>query len=388
MRPSRLAPIGVLTASTIIMSSAVPTGPALARSPFPGILAPVFGAVGHVLPHRHWHHRHYHHVASHPAEHRAAERRTAEHPAEQPAQTTTASAEQPNTAAGGQIAARSPLFWPQLADNVFDYVFWPSGNDDRFWAYGYNEIVEGALHPGSRESLRASASTRGRDDAQTTGSVANTPSACASQQGNESADSLIKHIESTVQPTEAQRSAMDNLRTAAQHAFDYFAKACPKTRPLTPTARLDAMEDRIWAARQALLIMRAPVDKFYATLTDEQKTRLNGPSAPSSPSGQTTARAAGCNESSIDLGRMLAGGHGRPDPKQRPALEALQKTSTGLSRLLASSCPATLPTTPLERLDTADRRLNSMLYAVVTLRAPLDAFSSAQQPPRVSGLRR
>ena len=92
-----------------------------------------------------------------------------------------------------------------------------------------------------------------------------------------------------------------------------------------------------------------------------------------------------------DLTRILMG-RGRPDPRQRPGLEALQKTSTGLSRLLASSCPTALPATPVDRLDTADRRLNSMLYAVVTLRAPLDALSSTpgaeKQQPQVSGLRR
>jgi hypothetical protein len=381
MRPSRLVSLSVLTASTIMMSAAVPTGPALARSPFPGVFAPIFGAVGHLLPHRHGHHRRSHHVASHAASARPA----GEHRDSQPANVNTATAA-PNT--GGQIAAGSQPFWPQLADDLFDYVFWPSGNDDRFWAYGYNEIVEGALHPASRESLRASAPARGRTETQTTGSVADAPSGCASQQGSETADSLIKRIESTVQPTDAQRAALDNLHTAAQHAFDYLDKACPKTRPQTPTTRLDAMEDRIWAARQALLVMRAPVDKLYGSLTDAQKARLN---APSGPSGQSTTRPAGCNESHIDLARMLTGGRGRPDPKQRRALEALQKTSTGLSRLLAASCPSTLPSTPVDRLDTADRRLNSMLYAVVTLRAPLDALSSApaaQQQPKVSGLRR
>jgi len=381
MRPTRLVPLSVLTASTIMMSAAVSTGPALARSPFPGVFAPIFGAVGHMLPHRHWHHRRSHRIASHPSAARPAAARTGT----QPANVNTANAA-PN--AGGQIAAGSQLFWPQLADDLFDYVFSPSGNNDRFWAYGYNEIVQGALRPGGRESQRASAPPRSRAETQTTGSVADMPTACASQQGGETADSLVKRIESTVQPTDAQRAALDNLHTAAQHAFSYLDKACPKTRQQTPTARLDAMEDRIWAARQALLVMRAPVDKFYAALTDAQRTRLNGPS---NSSGQATAHAAGCNESNIDLARMLTGGRGRPDPKQRPGLEALQKTSTGLSRLLAASCPSTLPATPIDRLDTADRRLNSMLYAVVTLRAPLDALSSApaaRPQPQVSGLRR
>ncbi len=177
---------------------------------------------------------------------------------------------------------------------------------------------------------------------------------------------------------------LNDLRTAARRALDYIDKACPKAPPRTPTARLDGMEDRIWAARQALLVTRAPLAKLYDSLSDEQKARLNGPSAP------TATRAAGCNEANVDLVRMLAG-RTRPDPKQRPALEALRTTSAGLSRLLASSCPSALPGTPIERLDAADRRLNSMLYAVVTLRAPLDAMSSAtrtEQPPRTSDLRR
>src|SRR5262249_28503836 len=141
-------------------------------------------------------------------------------------------------------------------------------------------------------------------------------------------------------------------------------------------------------ARQALLIMRAPLDKLYASLSDEQKSRLNAPAGASTASSQAAARPAGCRDSSIDLARMLTGGRGIQDPKQRPALGALQKPSTGLSRLLASSCPATPPETPVDRLDTADRRLNSMLYAVATLRAPLDALSTApaaeQKQPKVS----
>jgi hypothetical protein len=380
MRPSCLVPLSVLAASTLIMSAA-PTAPALARSPFGGLFAPILGTVGHLLPHRHGRGRYQaRHVAPQPAERPASA---------QPANASTASVEPSAPAAGGQMATGAPLFWPQLADDVLDYVLWPSGSDDHFWGYGYNEIVEGALRPGSRETLRASAR---RGPRETTGSVPTAPAGCASQQGSETADSLIKRIEQTVQPAEAQRASLDDLHAAAQRAFDYFDKACPKTSPRTPTARLDAMEDRIWAARQALLVMRAPLDKFYASLSDEQKTRLNGPSSPAPPPGQATARAAGCRESNIDLARMLTGGRGSPDPKQRPGIEALQKVSTGLSRLLASSCPAALPATPVDRLDTADRRLNSMLYAVVTLRAPLDALSSTpsaeQKQPKVSGLQR
>ena len=353
MRPSRLVLISAIALSTL------PAGSAMAQFPLPGI----FGRVlGHVLPHPHWH-RHY------PARHyatRIPDERENPTPGNRESRTAGSEANTPNG-----------VFWPQLGDDVADYVFWPSGSDDHFWAHGYNDILMGALRPESRETRESARATTA--SAQTTGS-ANAAPACETLKGSETADSVTSRIESTIQPTDAQRAALNDLHGALQRAFDYVDKACAKAGVQTPTTRLDAMEDRIWAARQALLVTRAPLVKLYDSLTDEQKARLNG------PSGQPVARGAGCSESSPDLARMLQG-RGRPDPKQRAGLEALRKTSDGLAKLLASSCPATLPATPIDRLDAADRRLNSMLYAVVTLRAPLDAMSSsppAQTSPRVS----
>src|SRR4029077_7506887 len=99
-------------------------------------------------------------------------------------------------------------------------------------------------------------------------------------------------------PTEGQRAKVDALRTALQRGFEYIDKACPSDRPQTPTARLDAMEERGRAGRQALLVVRAPLEQLYASLTDEQKARLNGPLA------QGTPPTAGCRESRADLGAM------------------------------------------------------------------------------------
>ena len=52
-------------------------------------------------------------------------------------------------------------------------------------------------------------------------------------------------------------------------------------------------------------------------------------------------------------------------------------TSLGMGRFLQASCPASTPATPLERLDAVDKRVNSLLYAVVNLRPPLDTFYSS-----------
>ncbi len=366
MHPSRL--VIVSTVSAVLLSAPIATD-AQARPRLPGIFGAMFGMMGGMIG---LHHRHAYARAHHSPRLASA-----------PAQTATDNAPptQPNAATAAQITG-GPVFWPQLADDVFDYLLWPSGKDDRLWAYGYDDIVVGALRPPGREPMARHSQ---KASAVVASGAGGAPVECATQQGGESADSVMERIEQTIQPTDAQRATLGELRTALQHGFEYFDHACPADRPRTPTARLDAMEDRLWAARQAVLIVRAPLEKLYGSLTDEQKARLNGPLV------QATPRGNGCRQSNIDLPTMLTGGRYRPPPTQRPALEALQKVSTGLARLLATSCPSAMPATPVERLDAADKRLNSLLYAVVTLRAPLDGFYASlsdEQKTQLGGARR
>jgi hypothetical protein len=365
MRPPRLV---IISVSAVLLSLPV-ANDAQARPRLPGIFGAVFGMMGGMVG---LHHRH------------AYARSHAPRLANAPAQTAPDSEPpaQPNAATAAPMGQNGPSFWPQLSDDVFDYVFWPSGKDDRLWAYGYDDIVGGALRP----PANAPAPRRGARATSVAAASGGAPTDCASQQGGASAGSLADRIEQTIQPNDEQRAKLATLRTALQRAFEYLDQACPADRPQTPTARLDAMEDRIWAGRQALLVVRAPLEQLYGSLTDEQKARLNGPLV------QSTPRSAGCRQSNVDLVAALTGG--RPQqvaPTQRPALDALQKVSAGLARLLATSCPAGLPGTPVERVDAADKRLNSMLYAVVTLRAPLDGFYTSltdEQKQQMSGARR
>ena len=48
-----------------------------------------------------------------------------------------------------------------------------------------------------------------------------------------------------------------------------------------PTGRLVAMEERLNAIVQALDLVQAPLEKFYNSLSDEQKARFNRLGAPS-----------------------------------------------------------------------------------------------------------
>ena len=84
----------------------------------------------------------------------------------------------------------------------------------------------------------------------------------------------IRRLERAVQPTEAQRPALDQLKAASTKAAEIISAACPKELSQSPVARLEAMEKRLEAMLQAVKTVRPAFDSFYAGLTDEQKARL------------------------------------------------------------------------------------------------------------------
>ena len=85
----------------------------------------------------------------------------------------------------------------------------------------------------------------------------------------------IDRIESVVKPTDAQRTALNDLRTASTKAADALASACPREVPQTSTERLAFMEKRTDAMLQAIKTVRPAFEAFYATLNDDQKKRLD-----------------------------------------------------------------------------------------------------------------
>ena len=85
----------------------------------------------------------------------------------------------------------------------------------------------------------------------------------------------MERIERLVNPTDAQRAALDNLRNASAKAAEIIAAACPRELPASATARLELMEKRLDSMQQAIKTVRPAFDAFYATLNDEQKARVN-----------------------------------------------------------------------------------------------------------------
>jgi ABC-type transporter MlaC component len=80
-------------------------------------------------------------------------------------------------------------------------------------------------------------------------------------------------IEQRLHPTDAQRAPLAALQAAATKASDML-KSCEPNDATTLPARLAAINDRLNTMLDAVKTVRAALDKFYASLTDEQKAQF------------------------------------------------------------------------------------------------------------------
>jgi hypothetical protein len=125
------------------------------------------------------------------------------------------------------------------------------------------------------ETIGAEENRHGRVTAAASPSDTDTfASLCGSQ-----AESFTKlptqRIEEIVKPTGPQQTALDKLQQASAKAADALRGSCPTHVGETPTARLDAMSNRLDAMVQAVKGLRPTLGAFYASLSDEQKAQFN-----------------------------------------------------------------------------------------------------------------
>jgi hypothetical protein len=85
----------------------------------------------------------------------------------------------------------------------------------------------------------------------------------------------INRIEAAVRPTEEQRNALNELRSASTKAAETIAASCSSTVPAKATERLALMEKRAEATLQAVKLVRPAFEAFYAALDTDQKARLD-----------------------------------------------------------------------------------------------------------------
>lgn len=103
----------------------------------------------------------------------------------------------------------------------------------------------------------------------------------------EMADHVLVRIEHKVKPTDAQKPAFEDLKTAMRSAAEKIEASCPpKTdqskaaegeKRLTPVERLAQTQAGLEASLEAVKTVRPAAEKFYASLSDEQKVKFNPP---------------------------------------------------------------------------------------------------------------
>jgi hypothetical protein len=273
--------------------------------------------------------------------------------------------------AGGGYGWVGPLFWPFAYNDLYDYTIWGDGLG--FWGYGYPDIYAGIFGPYGYDSLSAYLPQRRR---QARGVALD--QLCGSDR-RESVGLPIDQIAAAVQPTETQGASLDELGNASIQAAEMIRASCPAQVAATAPGRMAAMQQRIEAMAKAVDLVQPALDKFYGSLTDEQKARFNAlaedqrRAAASSNANasliQTCSAPVGLDWPGAEIDARL-----RPSETQRAALQVLQDTSARVKDAFKAACQPSDVMTPPARMAAAHKRLDMMLDGVKSVRAALEDF--------------
>jgi hypothetical protein len=266
------------------------------------------------------------------------------------------------------LGAVGPLTWPTAYEDVIGYTLWPERYSQRLLSHGIGDVL-GAIFM-STGPWAANARLRGPRSADARTDAADGPSGCP---GKASTDWPASEIERSISLTADQRAALEQLRSAIGDAVEAIKAGCRDAAERTPVERIRAMQNSLWAVRDAAILIRAPLDRFYDTLDDEQKKQfVIADAAPDPRSAAAATRGAARNE----IARMC-GVPSRPSdnpirrierelrltPIQRASFDELQKKTSEMGQFLLASCLQPIPSTPTARLDAATDRLTAVVFA-------------------------
>jgi hypothetical protein len=228
------------------------------------------------------------------------------------------------------------------------------------------------------------------------------------QQSAELANLPFDTIARVAVPDDAQRAALDALRSTAREAAGRFASDCPQSVPAGPAIRLEAMEQAIDAARAAFNVVEPALQRFYSALDDEQKARLlrDIPLADTAarPSERTAERYGERSDRRSSRWRAYASadrnaaakrrddiceqvisalrgwpvreieGSVRLSEPQRVTFYELVTSSLKAADTLASECPAETALTPVARMAALRARLAAVRAATSAIGPALARF--------------
>jgi len=284
------------------------------------------------------------------------------------------------------------VFWPFLLGDVFSCALWPYAYCFPFWSYGtafaydYGPYAPGYRY-GGRSSIYSNAENNryGRRPEQSKEPAADVAQSCSGFAPGVT-NFPIDQIRRAISPTGEPLAALDGLADASSKASAALSASCPSEPPLTPLARLDAVERRLEAMRKAIQIVQPPLASVYDSLSDEQRQRLDAIAAADNRHKHATAAA---DFSGADTLASLCGSQAegftklpaqrieelvKPTGPQQAALDQLKEASAKAADDLQGSCPTHIGETPTARLDAMNNRLDAMVQAVKTLRPTLGTF--------------
>src|SRR5262249_27100847 len=142
---------------------------------------------------------------------------------------------------------------------------------------------------------------------------------------------------------------------------------------------------RLEAMHEAMGIVRPPLERFYDSLSDEQKARFNaiGPNIGADNNAQAARNAPrdqaakACGEAKhglTDLPIEQIEDAVRPTEQQQHALDRLRETTDKAVAVLQGACPDFAAETPVGRLDQMNKRVEAMLQAARTMQPALQDF--------------
>jgi len=283
------------------------------------------------------------------------------------------------------VAWYGPVFWPYAYSDIFNYAFWPYGYDDGYWAYAYDDFFDGVFWGEAgppADYAYAAPIAQGTTPAAQRATYAAVQELCK-QPGSGVTAWPFADIERKVGLNADQMQLLSDVRRASQDAATVFKASCPQENayPLTPPGRLGAMTARLDATLQAVQTVRPALEKFYNSLSDEQKERFNqiGPkstatNAEASEAPQATDACKQPKQGLANLPIEKIEDTLNPTDAQEAELNKLQDATSNAVSIMQAACPDETPLTPTGRLEVMEKRLQAMTDAAKTVKPALENF--------------
>ena len=175
--------------------------------------------------------------------------------------------------------------------------------------------------------------------------------------------------------SEAQRSELDALAGAVGKAAQDIKTACSSEIAPSAPGRLAAMQARLEAMITAVATVRAPLEKFYGLLNDEQREQAIAIGQRQGARQSLLEADCGAGQAGVvewpaaDVERAV-----RPSDAQRASLTVLEAAVAKSGEAAKGSCATDTLLTPTARLAAVGARLDVWLASVKAVREPLGDF--------------